>query len=102
MKTPFDYYFFENSCTIKTQYSGPLYIKGCHIVLLFRGCACLNVSHLKLLKKIHNIFAYNIKIQPKQNIEIKPFNKVGDYSIFVKTNVAYLCTQKHKYITKII
>jgi hypothetical protein len=25
-----------------------------------------------------------------------------DWSIFVKTNVVYLCTQKHKYTSKII
>ncbi len=26
--------------------------------ITFQGCACLNVSHLKLLKTIHNSFAY--------------------------------------------
>jgi hypothetical protein len=28
----------------------------------FQGCACLNVSHIKLFLKIHNIFAYDVKI----------------------------------------
>ncbi len=28
----------------------------------FQGCACLNVSHLKLLKDFHNIFAYYVRI----------------------------------------
>ncbi len=28
--------------------------------------------------------------------------KVGDWDIFVETNVVYLCIQKHKYIPKII
>jgi hypothetical protein len=27
----------------------------------FSGCACFNVFHLKLLKNIHNFFAYYIK-----------------------------------------
>jgi len=26
--------------------------------IIFQGCACLNVSHLKILKEFHNIFAY--------------------------------------------
>ncbi len=28
------------------------------------------------------------------------FYKLGDESIFVETNVVYLCIQKHKYIPK--
>jgi len=28
----------------------------------FQGCACLNVSHLKLSKYFHNIFAYYVRI----------------------------------------
>jgi hypothetical protein len=43
---------------------------------------------------------YNLgKIFLKKNYFIS-FYKVGDWNIFVKTNVMYLCTQKHKYISK--
>jgi hypothetical protein len=28
----------------------------------FMGCACLSVSHFKILKYFHNIFAYYVKI----------------------------------------
>jgi hypothetical protein len=47
----------------------------------FQGCTCLNVSHLKLVKDLHNIFAYYVRIYPKQ--KIISFYKMGDYSIFV-------------------
>jgi hypothetical protein len=30
--------------------------------ITFQGCACLNVSHLKLLKDFHNSFAYYVRI----------------------------------------
>jgi hypothetical protein len=30
------------------------------------------------------------------------FYKLGDWSIFVKTNVMYVCTQKHKHTPKTI
>ncbi len=70
----------------------------------FQGCACLSVSHLKLLKTIHNIFLrilleYNLGKRLEKNKFIS-FYKVGDWSIFVEMNVMYLCTQKHKYIPK--
>jgi hypothetical protein len=35
----------------------------------FSRCACLNVFHLKLLKTIHNFFAYYIRIQLRQDIK---------------------------------
>ncbi len=45
---------------------------------------------------------YNLgKIFLKKNYFIS-FFKVGDWNIFVKTNVMYLCNQKHKYTPKII
>jgi hypothetical protein len=46
----------------------------------FQGCACLNVSHFKLLKYFHNIFAYYVRIELKQKIkkETISFYKVGD------------------------
>jgi hypothetical protein len=39
-----------------TLYSPPL---GC---TTFKGCACLSISHLKLLKDFDNIFAYYVRI----------------------------------------
>jgi hypothetical protein len=30
--------------------------------IAFQGYACLSVSHLKLLKDFHNIFAYYVRI----------------------------------------
>jgi len=30
--------------------------------ITFQGCACLSVSHLKLSKDFHNIFAYYVRI----------------------------------------
>jgi len=41
------------------------------------------------------------KILNKKNYFIS-FYKGKDWNIFVKTNVMYLCTQKHKYTPKII
>jgi len=71
--------------------------------IIFQGCACLNVSHFKLLKYftifLHIILEYNLK---KRLEFFFSFYKVGNWSIFVETNVMYLCTQKHKYIPKII
>jgi hypothetical protein len=36
----------------------PFWVSNC---IIFQGCACLNVSHLKILKEFHNIFVYYIK-----------------------------------------
>ncbi len=44
---------------------------------------------------------YNLGKKLEMNNFIS-FYKVGDYSIFVETNVVYLCVQKHKYIPKTI
>jgi hypothetical protein len=71
----------------------------------FQGCACLNLSHFKLLKYFQNIFTYYFRMWPRKNIRKILFNfiyYVGVWSIFVKMNVVYLCIQKHKYIPKII
>jgi hypothetical protein len=35
----------------------------------FQGYACWSVSHLKLLKEFHIIFAHYVRIQPMQNIK---------------------------------
>ncbi len=46
-----------------------------------------------------------LKYNLGNKLEKKYFNsfyKVGDWSIFVETNVVHLCIQKHKYIQKII
>jgi len=37
----------------------PVEVSHC---ITFQGCACLSVSHLKLLKEFHNIFAYYVII----------------------------------------
>ncbi len=42
---------------------------------------------------------YNLGNLLERNYFIS-FYKVGDWSIFVKKNVVYMCTQKHKYISK--
>jgi hypothetical protein len=72
--------------------------------ITFQGCACLNVSHIKVLKELHDTFAYYVRIWLKQDVKYIYFiffYKFGDWNIFVETNVVYLCTQKHKYIPKI-
>ncbi len=52
----------------------------------FQGCTCLNVSQFKLLKEFHNIFTYDVIIQPRQNIKKKTyfisFYKVKNWNIF--------------------
>jgi hypothetical protein len=59
------------------------------------------------LQKIFTIFfnimlEYNLgKILEKRNYFIS-FYKVKDYSIFVETNVMYMCIQKHNYTSQII
>jgi len=53
-------------------------------------CACLNISHLKFLKKFHNIFVYYVRIYFKQDIQKKisfiSFYKGENWNIFVKKN----------------
>jgi hypothetical protein len=44
---------------------------------------------------------YNLSKIFLKNLFIS-FCKVGDWSIFVKTNVVYMCIQKQKYTPKII
>jgi hypothetical protein len=44
---------------VKTNYGDPFEVSH---YTTFQGCACLGVSHLKLLKDFHSIFAYNVKI----------------------------------------
>jgi hypothetical protein len=44
---------------MKTHYDDPLWVSYC---TAFQGCACLSVSHLKILKDFHNIFAYYVRI----------------------------------------
>jgi hypothetical protein len=71
----------------------------------FQGCGCLSVSHLKILKEFHNIFAYiMLEYNFGKTLEKKfiSFYKIGDWNIFMETNVMYMCTQKHKYIPKTI
>ncbi len=57
---------------------------------IFQGCACWSVSHLKLLKYFHNNFSCDVRIYLRHY-------KMGNWNIFVETNVVYLYTQKHKY-----
>jgi hypothetical protein len=47
---------------------------------------CYNITYAKYLKRNYFISFY----------------KVGDWNVFLKTNVVYLCTYKHKCIPKII
>jgi hypothetical protein len=56
-----------------------------------------------IIEKTHDdVLEYNLlaKILKIYIFHIISFYKVGACSIFVKTNSMYLCTQKHKYISK--
>jgi hypothetical protein len=44
---------------VKAHYSDPSKVSHC---TTFQGCACLCVSHFKVLKDFHNIFAYYVKV----------------------------------------
>jgi hypothetical protein len=44
---------------VKNTTMTPFVVSHC---TTFQECACLNVSHFKLLKDFHNIFAYYVKI----------------------------------------
>jgi hypothetical protein len=50
---------------------------------------------------LHIMLKYNLSKKLKKNCFIS-FYKLGGWNIFVEMNVMYLCTQKHKYIPKII
>jgi len=43
---------------------------------------------------------YNVGKNLEKKIYFISFYKIGDQSIFVKTNLVYLCIQKHKYTPK--
>jgi hypothetical protein len=53
---------------VKAHYGDSFHVSHC---TTFQGCACLSLSHLKLLKEFHNIFVYYVRIQPRQDIKIK-------------------------------
>jgi hypothetical protein len=63
-------YFFHINFSMheNTVQWPPFWVLHCTI---FPGCACLNVSHLKLLKDFHNIFAYYVRMQPRQKFFFK-------------------------------
>jgi hypothetical protein len=78
---------------------------GCHIVFLSMDVHVWVYPTSNFWKKItillYIMLEYNLnKILGKK--KIISFYKVGDWRIFVKKNVVYLCTKKHKYIPKII
>jgi hypothetical protein len=78
---------------VKAHYDDPFW--GVTLFYFLGLCACLNVSHLKLLKE------YNLSKTLIFKIFIS-FYKVKYWSIFVETNVMYPCIQKHKYTPKTI
>jgi hypothetical protein len=47
---------------------------------------------------LHIMLEYNLGERLKENY-LSSFYKVGDWSIFVGTNVMYFCIQKHNYIS---
>jgi hypothetical protein len=53
-----------------------------------------------IIEKTHDLLEYNLLAKILKNIYFISFYKVGDWSIFVEKNSVYLCTQKHKYISK--
>jgi hypothetical protein len=58
--------------------------------IIFQGCACLSVFHLKPLKEFHNIFAYYVleynfdKILRKKTISFH----------FIKWRLEYICEKQ--------
>jgi hypothetical protein len=78
---------------------------GCHIVLLFRGVHVWVYATSNFWKNftivLHITLKYNLGKILKNNYFIS-FYKVGDWSIFVKTNVMYMFIQQHKYTLKTI
>jgi hypothetical protein len=59
------------------------------------------LHHIKMIiEKTYYVLKYNILVKILKYIYFISFYKVEDCSIFVKTNSMYLCTQKHKYISK--
>jgi hypothetical protein len=72
----------------------------------FQRCACLTISHFKILNDFHNMFAYYVEILTKQDIRKKIISfhfikwEIGVY--FVETNVVCIHIQKHEYTPKII
>jgi hypothetical protein len=44
---------------VKARYNDASEVSHC---TTFQGCACLCVSHFKLLKDFHNLFTYYVKI----------------------------------------
>jgi hypothetical protein len=53
------YYNLSFSMWVKAHYMTPFGVSYC---TTFQGCACLSVSHVKLLKDFHKIFAYYVTI----------------------------------------
>jgi hypothetical protein len=78
---------------------------GCHIVLLSSDVHVWMYTTSNFWKSftifLHIMLDITLGKILEKNYFIS-FYKVGDWSIFVETNVMYMCTQKHKYIWKII
>jgi hypothetical protein len=89
---------------VKTHYNDLLW--GVTLYYFSKVCIFEYISYFKFLKTFHNIFAYYVRIYPKEDIKkvnyFISFYKGEDWNIFAKKNPMYLCTQKHKYIPKII
>jgi hypothetical protein len=80
---------------------------GCHIVNIFQGCACLNVSHLELSKDFHNIFTYGYKWANRSNWCPFRWLHFGECSWNIlgknlqKSLLKFLCTILLRFVLKI-
>jgi hypothetical protein len=74
---------------------------GCHILLFYRDVHVWMYRTSNFWKIftiiLHILLEYNLR--KRIFFKFILFHKMGYWNIFVKMNVMYLCTQKHKYIS---
>jgi hypothetical protein len=84
---------------MKAHYGEPLW--GVTLYYFLKMCMFEYITFQTFERFSQYFCIYNLSKKIKLNCFIS-FYKMRDWSIFVKTNVMYLCIQKHKYISKII